>query len=83
MVKLIGIAVDTHCKRISNRIGLSNEKEPTKIEQDLLKIFDKKDYKDINHLFIWHGRNICKASTPLCDKCMVKHLCKNYKSQNK
>ncbi len=79
---LIGIAVDTHCKRISNRLGLSKEKEPTKIEQDLLKQIDKKDYKDVNHLFIWHGRNICKSPTPLCDKCSIKHLCKSY-STNK
>ena len=51
-----GIAVDTHCKRIANKLGLSKEKEPEKIEQDLLKYFDKSEYKDINHLFIWHGR---------------------------
>ena len=51
-----GIAVDTHCKRISNRIGLSSQKEPTKIEQDLLKQIDPKDYKDVNHLFIWHRK---------------------------
>lgn len=51
-----GIAVDTHCKRISNRIGLSKEKEPIKIEQDLLKQIDKSDYKDVNHLFIWHRK---------------------------
>ena len=52
-----GIAVDTHAKRISNLIGLSKEKEPEKIEQDLLKIFPKEYLKDINHLFVWHGRN--------------------------
>ena len=52
----VGIAVDTHCKRISNRIGLSNEKDPLKIEQDLLKQIDPKDYKDVNHLFIWHRK---------------------------
>lgn len=76
---LNGIAVDTHCKRIANRLGLSNEKEPRKIEQDLLKMFDPSDYKDINHLFIWHGRYTCKARNPLCDKCTVKHLCPEYK----
>lgn len=77
-----GIAVDTHCKRISNRIGLSNEKEPNKIEQDLLKQIDKKDYKDVNHLFIWHGRYTCKAKSPLCDKCSIKHLCKTFLKQS-
>ena len=62
-----GIAVDTHCKRIANRLGLSSEKEPEKIEMDLLQFFDKDDYKDINHLLIWHGRNTCVARSPKCD----------------
>ena len=75
-----GIAVDTHCKRIANRIGLSKEKEPSKIELDLLKKINPSDYKDVNHLFIWHGRNICKARKPLCEKCCIKHLCDNYKT---
>ena len=77
-----GIAVDTHCKRLSNRIGLSKEKDPLKIEQDLLKIFDKSDYKDINHLFIWHGRNTCKSQNPLCENCTIKHLCNHYRAKN-
>lgn len=59
---LNGIAVDTHCKRISNRIGLSNENGPSKIEQDLLKQIDKKDYKDVNHLFIWHRKIYLQSS---------------------
>lgn len=73
-----GIAVDTHVKRISNLIGLSTEKEPIKIEQDLLKIFDKKDLKDINHLLIWHGRNTCMARRPQCENCTIKQFCKHY-----
>ena len=72
-----GIAVDTHVKRISNRIGLSNKTEPEKIEQDLLKLFPKKYYKDVNHIFIYHGRNICNARNPKCEICPIKHLCKN------
>ena len=75
-----GIAVDTHAKRISNLIGLSKEKEPEKIEQDLLKIFPKEYLKDINHLFVWHGRNTCIARNPKCDVCVVKQFCKNYNS---
>ena len=67
-----GIAVDTHAKRISNRIGLSNESEPEKIEQDLIKIFPKETLKDINHLFMWLGRNTCEARNPHCDSCSVK-----------
>ncbi|MCI9275517.1 MAG: endonuclease III [Clostridia bacterium] len=73
-----GIAVDTHCKRIANKIGLSDEKEPEKIEQDLLKIFDKEDYKDINHLLIWHGRNTCIARNPKCEECVLKEICREY-----
>lgn len=76
----VGIAVDTHCKRISNRIGLSDEKDPSKIEQDLLKQIDPKDYKDVNHLFIWHGRYTCKAQNPLCESCKVKQFCRLYNS---
>lgn len=74
-----GIAVDTHAKRISNLVGLSNKKEPEKIEQDLLKIFPKDYLKDINHLFVWHGRNTCVARKPKCDVCTISHLCKHCK----
>ena len=73
-----GIAVDTHAKRISNLTGLSKEKEPEKIEQDLLKIFPKEFLKDINHLFVWHGRNTCVARNPKCDVCPINHLCNFY-----
>ena len=77
-----GIAVDTHAKRISNLIGLSNESDPIKIEQDLIKIFPKEYLKDINHLFVWHGRNTCIARKPKCDLCSVKNFCKHYKKSN-
>ena len=66
-----GIAVDTHAKRISNLIGLSSQKDPIKIEQDLIKIFPKEYLKDINHLFVWHGRNCCIARKPKCENCSV------------
>ena len=75
-----GIAVDTHAKRISNRIGLSNENDPEKIEQDLLKIFPKEYLKDINHLFVWHGRKTCDSRKPLCNQCTVKDFCKYYQN---
>ena len=77
-----GIAVDTHAKRVSNLVGLSNESDPVKIEQDLLKIFPKEYLKDINHLFVWHGRNTCVARKPKCDSCSVKNFCKYYKKSN-
>ena len=74
-----GIAVDTHAKRISNLIGFSNESDPVKIEQDLPKIIPKEYLKDVNHLLVWHGRNICVARNPKCDKCPIKNYCRNYK----
>lgn len=70
-----GIAVDTHCMRIANKLGLSSAKEPEKIEQDLLKIIPKEYYKDVNHILIWHGRNICTARTPKCSNCPLNKKC--------
>lgn len=75
-----GIAVDTHAKRISNKLGLSNNSAPEKIEQDLLKIFDKEDLKFINHLLVWHGRNYCKAQKPDCESCTINKFCKTFLS---
>ena len=75
-----GVAVDTHAKRISNLTGLSKEKEPEKIEQDLLKTFPKECWKDLNHLFVWHGRNICIARAPKCNICPISNLCKYAKN---
>lgn len=76
-----GVAVDTHCKRISNRIGFSKESEPEKIEKDLLKQFDKKYYYDLNHILIWHGRNICTARNPKCESCPISSNCKEFKNR--
>lgn len=74
-----GIAVDTHAKRLSNRIGFSNEQTPEKIEQDLLRLFPYEYLKDINHLLIYHGRAICTARSPKCDECPIKENCKFFK----
>ena len=73
-----GIAVDTHAKRIANKIGFSDKSDPELIEKDLLKIIPKEYYKDINHLLVWHGRNTCKARNPLCVNCPINSLCNNY-----
>ena len=70
-----GIAVDTHAKRISNRLGLSKNSDPGKIESDLVSIFPKKYFYDVNHLLVWHGRKICVARNPKCMECPVKELC--------
>lgn len=74
--KPCGIAVDTHAKRISNRLGLSDNDSPEKIEQDLLKIVPNEYLQDINHLFVWHGRNICSSRSPKCDVCPIQRYCK-------
>ena len=76
-----GIAVDTHAKRLANRIGFSNEIEPTKIEKDLCAIIPKEYWKDVNHLFIWHGRAICSSQSPKCAQCPIKNYCATF--QNK
>lgn len=73
-----GIAVDTHCKRIANRLGFSNEKEPEKIEKDLCNLIPKEYWKDVNHILIWHGRNVCSSQSPKCDKCPLNKNCQSY-----
>ena len=75
-----GIAVDTHAKRISNRIGFSDENEPEKIEKDLLKQIPSEYYYDVNHLLVWHGRKICDSRKPKCDECPIKTYCNYAKS---
>lgn len=70
-----GIAVDTHVGRLSRRLGLTSEKNPDKIEQDLCKIIPRKEWHNINHLFIAHGRELCKAPTPQCMKCTLNGIC--------
>jgi endonuclease-3 len=70
-----GVVVDTHVTRLSHRLGLSQEKTAEKIEQDLIAIVPKKDWVIFPHLFIAHGRAICKARSPLCAECVVEKLC--------
>ena len=73
-----GIAIDTHAKRISNKIGFSKQKDPEKIEKDLLKIIPKEYYYDVNHLLVWHGRKTCIARKPKCEDCPIKEYCDIY-----
>ena len=73
-----GIAVDTHALRISNRLGLSKETDPNKVEQDLLKKITKKHWILMNHLLVYHGRAICDARKPKCEECTVNVYCKEY-----
>jgi len=70
-----GIVVDTHVKRIANLLKLTNQKDPVKIEKDLIKIIEFDDWILSTHLFIDHGRAVCKARNPQCDKCILVQLC--------
>jgi endonuclease III len=73
--KAEGIAVDTHVRRLSGRLGLSRQTVPEKIEGDLLKIVPRRDWLDFNYMLVSHGRQICKARKPLCPECAVRKLC--------
>jgi len=73
--KTEGIAVDTHVRRLSQRLGLSNNEDPEKIEQDLMKQSDKKLWGHISHLLIEHGRRVCDAKKPACPQCVLAGLC--------
>ena len=70
-----GIVVDTHVGRLSGRLGLSAQKDPNKIEQDLMKIVAKNRWTMFSHLLVFHGRNVCMASKPHCQECVLKDLC--------
>lgn len=72
-----GIAVDTHVKRLSQRIGLTDNKDPAKIEQDLMPMYSKADWWHISNTLIWHGRAVCISRKPLCDKCQISKLCRS------
>lgn len=70
-----GIVVDTHVRRLSRRLGFTELNVPEKIEQELLKIIPRKDWGDLSYLLIDHGRALCKAQKPDCEKCPVNKIC--------
>ncbi len=70
-----GVVVDTHVSRISRRLGLTEERDPVKIERDLIKLLPKKEWIDFSHRMIHHGRRVCNARKPLCDQCSMKNFC--------
>ena len=70
-----GIAVDTHVKRLSLRLGLTKNEDPVKIEKDLIAITPKEDWGSLSHLLIFHGRNICQAKKPKHSECVLYDLC--------
>jgi endonuclease III len=71
----VGIAVDTHVRRVSQRLGFTKEKDPPKIERDLMRLLPKDRWYSFSYVLIEHGRAICKAPTPRCEVCPVNHLC--------
>jgi endonuclease-3 len=70
-----GIVVDTHVRRLSQRLGLTREEDPVKIERDLTKIVPRREWGRFPHLLIWHGRRVCIARRPLCERCVLNDLC--------
>ena len=73
--KVEGIAVDTHVKRLANRLGFSQESDPDKIEQDLMRRIPRERWFDFTYVLIDHGRAVCVARKPKCEVCPVNHLC--------
>jgi endonuclease III len=70
-----GIAVDTHVKRLSARLGFSRNDDPVKIERDLMALFDREEWGHLTNILIAHGREVCVARKPRCGDCPVKRLC--------
>ena len=70
-----GVVVDTHVSRISQRLGLTKNTDPNKIEQDLIKIIPKNEWIMFSHRLIWHGRKVCDARRPKCEICTLNKLC--------
>jgi endonuclease-3 len=73
--KVEGIAVDTHVRRVSQRLGFTDQRDPDKIERDLMAIVPRDRWFDFTYVLIDHGRAVCKAPTPRCEICPVNHLC--------
>lgn len=70
-----GVVVDTHVSRLSQRLGLTKEKDPVKIERDLMKVVAREEWLNFSHLLIEHGRAICKAPKPKCPECSLRDTC--------
>jgi endonuclease-3 len=70
-----GIVVDTHVRRLSQRLGLTRHHDPVKIERDLQRLVPREDWAPFPHLLIWHGRRVCIAQRPRCQDCVINDLC--------
>jgi endonuclease-3 len=73
--KAVGVVVDTHIKRLSYRLGLTDETDPVKVERDLMALLPPKDWVFFGHALIWHGRRVCKALAPECPNCLMQSFC--------
>ena len=73
-----GIVVDTHVSRLSQKIGLTKQSDPEKIEKDLMKIVDKKQWTNFSHWLILHGRETCIARRPKCNECIISDFCESF-----
>ncbi|MHC4550007.1 MAG: endonuclease III [Planctomycetota bacterium] len=70
-----GVVVDTHVKRLTDRLGLTRHADPVKIERDLMDLLPRKEWIAVGHLLIWHGRRVCAARKPACDRCVLHDRC--------
>jgi endonuclease-3 len=70
-----GIVVDTHVRRLSQRLGFTRQEDPVKIERDLMRLVPRDDWGRFPHLLIWHGRRVCDARRPACERCVINDLC--------
>jgi endonuclease-3 len=70
-----GVVVDTHVRRLSQRLGFTKQEDPVKIERDLIRLVPREDWGRFPHLLIWHGRRVCDARTPRCEDCIINDLC--------
>ncbi|MGK7940160.1 MAG: endonuclease III [Crocosphaera sp.] len=70
-----GVTVDTHVKRLSQRLGLTEKSDPVKIEKDLMALLPQEDWENFSIRIIYHGRQVCKARKPNCQECQLVHLC--------
>jgi endonuclease-3 len=71
----VGVVVDTHVIRLSNRLDLSRNTDPKKIEQDLMQVIPQDKWILFSHQMIWHGRRVCQARKPRCAECNLENLC--------
>jgi endonuclease III len=77
-----GIVVDTHVRRLSQRLGLTRREDPVKIERDLMRVVPRADWARFPHLLIWHGRRVCDARRPRCEACVLSELCPSSRVQS-